>query len=142
MTRDEVAEHLRSLTYLPGWTFEVYEGNTVEALLNGLVYGQRVGDNDVLLLVHFPAPESSDEPGEEATVELARPLVVNSELVPDVEALEDVVFVHLARVQMHELGELVKFGGHAPFHPHRWDGKERIRAVDTTLRSLELPLLG
>lgn len=139
MTRDEVAEHLRSLTYLPEWGFEVHVGQ--DALFNGMLYGRSVGPDDVLFIPYFTAPESADAPGEETTIELARPLVVATQYVSGVEELEGLVLVHLARVQLHELGELVKFGGHAPFHPHREDGRERMAEVQATLDRLDMSLV-
>lgn len=143
MKTTEVADHLRELTYLPDWEFEVEEvgDDAPMAYLYAIVYSLRVTKGDVILLAHFPAPESSDAPGEEATVNLARPLVLHPPDIEDAETLEDLVFLHLARVQLHELSELVKFGGRAPFHNHRRDGKDRLAELSRVLSArLLLPL--
>jgi len=130
MDTNEVVEQLRSLTYLPGWTFDVHPVSTlVDQTLWRVVYRLSTEPGDVVLLVHFEAPESSDPPGQEALVELARPLVLTPRDFGSAEDLEDAVTFHLATVQLHELAELVKWGGRAPFHPHRLDGRRRLRAL-------------
>lgn len=126
MNTDEVVAYVSTLTYLPGWEFEVHEGNEMPPFLWAVLHNVHVHDDDVVILLHFPAPESSDPPGREETVELSRPLVINPENVSSVEELEDLVLLHIARVQLHEMGELVKFDGRAPFHPHRRDGRVRL----------------
>ncbi len=102
MTTEQIAAHLKRISYKPGWELEVYDGRWE---------GQH-------LVVHVPVQDSFT--GEPTTLE------VHSVLPPmrDADGLEEWVAWRLGRIELHETREFLKRDGKVIFNPHGPDADQ------------------
>lgn len=106
LTIDQIKEHLRLITYRPGWTIEAYQGSW----------------EGIHIRIVAPKVEDSYNPGE--FVDLG----ITSHLPPmqNFHQLETWLAWRLNRIETHEMREWLKFGGVPIFNPHS-DGAEEDR---------------
>lgn len=97
LTVSELQEHVKKLTYKPGWNLRVYEG-----LFEGAHFVVRA------------VMEDSYHPGQKVTLD------IHSMLPPmlDTDAFENWIIWRLGRIEVHEAREWFKRDGKPVFDPH------------------------
>lgn len=103
----------RGMTYKDGWRFRAYPAYSRQA------------DHREVVRVNWEADVDNSSP---AYVD-PRPRVLASgtfEVTPgDRTSVEDQILAGVIEAEMHETREFLRFGGFAPYHPHRADGDRR-----------------
>ncbi len=102
LTTEQIAAHLKRLTYKPGWTFEVYQG--------------RWEGHHIVIRTEVP---DTYKPGETCVLD------VHSFLHPveTVEELERWLMHRIVRLEIHEAREFFKRDNRVLFNPHAPDAE-------------------
>lgn len=100
LSTEQIRAHLATLTYLPGWKFDVYEGRWE-------------GPHLVIRTI----VEDSYHPGEKQHLDVHTPLPP----IPDTNYLEVFLQWRLNRIATHEAREFLRKDGRPIFDPHAPD---------------------